>query len=151
MSPSSFSAPGQSNWVRKCLFPQSMQRNIEVCLRSPTLQRRSGRGSDLLPPKDSWQTHPGQSHKPRKGRVTASGWLRDPDPKPTMHFQSHTFQCQRQAHPVTLRAPHRTADSKFIQFLASGPPGHFSDWGSSSHVRCEYKSMVANLFPFSDS
>ena len=117
---------------------------------------RRGRGHEVVAltffRRDSWHTHPGQSHKPRKGRVTACGWLRGPDPKPMCTFRATLSRVSGRHTQSPCVLPHRTRlTPKFIQFLASGPPGHFSDWASSSHVQCEYKSMVANLFPFSDS
>ena len=141
---------------------QSTQREVNrsVYMSPNFAEEKRGQGHEIVAltffHRDSWQTYPEQSHKSRKGRVTASGWLRGLGPKPTCTF-SHTFQCHRQVHPVTLCAP----PSYMTDFEAHPFPGirtiwdrgaaHFSDWGSSSHVQCENKSVVANLFTFSDS
>ena len=141
---------------------QSTQRKVNrsVYMSPNFAEERRGQGHEVVAltffRRDSWQTHPEQSHKSRKGRVTASGWLRGLDPKPTCTF-SHTFQCHRQVHPVTLCAPPSyMTDSEAhpfpgIRTIWDRGATHFSDWGSSSHVQCEYKSVVANLFTFSDS
>ena len=133
---------------------QSTQREVNrsVYMSPNFAEEKRGQGHEIVAltffHRDSWQTHPEQSHKSRKGRVTASGWLRGLDPKPTCTF-SHTFQCHRQVHPVTLCAP----PSYMTDFEAHPFPGIRTIWDRGadgvqahmSNVRINLWSLIYSL------